>query len=177
MRFKDIKRFTGFPNYRVNISWHYLEDHLHHSCIENTGTARLDLDPDFQRAHVWTTEQYISYVEFKLKRGSGADVILLNCVGWMNDFRGPYVLVDGKQRIEAVRKFLRSEIPAFGCYYKDYEDKLNPSDPDFIFAVNNLKTKKEVLQWYLEINTGGVVHTKEELDRVRELLKNEESTM
>jgi hypothetical protein len=177
MKFKDIKRFTGFPNYRVNIAWSYLEDHLYHSCIEETGTARLDLNPDFQRGHVWNTNQYISYVEFKLRGGSGADVILLNCVGWMSDFRGPYVLVDGKQRIEAVQKFLRNEISAFGYYYKDYEDKLHATDPDFIFAVNNLKTKKEVLQWYLEINTGGVVHTKEELDKVRELLKNEESKM
>ena len=36
--------------------------------------------------------------------------------------------------------------------------------------INNLKTKKEVLTWYLEMNTGGTVHTDDELDRVRKML-------
>ena len=30
-----------------------------------------------------------------------------------------------------------------------------------------------MLQWYIEFNSGGVVHTKEELDRVRKLLEDE----
>jgi hypothetical protein len=39
--------------------------------------------------------------------------------------------------------------------------------------VNDLKTREEVLQWYLDLNSGGVVHTEEELNRVREMLEKE----
>jgi len=37
------------------------------------------------------------------------------------------------------------------------------------------KTRAEVLTWYLQINAGGVVHSDEEIERVKELLKEEES--
>lgn len=85
------------------------------------------------------------------------------------------VLVDGKQRLEAVRKFMRNELPIFDGYYlKDCEPKiLRMTDADLVFSVNNLKTRKEVLQWYLDLNDGGVLHTEEELAKVRSLLKKE----
>ena len=40
---------------------------------------------------------------------------------------------------------------------------------DFLFNVNNLKTRADVLRWYLEMNTGGTPHSKEEIKRVEEL--------
>ena len=39
-------------------------------------------------------------------------------------------------------------------------------------GINNLKTRGQVLEWYLQLNDRGVVHTKEELDKVRRLLEN-----
>lgn len=30
--------------------------------------------------------------------------------------------------------------------------------------VNDLKTEKEVLQWYVDMNAGGTPHTKEEIE-------------
>ena len=39
-------------------------------------------------------------------------------------------------------------------------------------VLNDLQTREEVLQWYLELNTTGVPHSKEELDR--EALLNRE---
>ena len=47
-----------------------------------------------------------------------------------------------------------------------------PTDLDLLFNVNNLKTKKEVLKWYLEMNTGGTVHTKDELNKVKGMLES-----
>lgn len=43
----------------------------------------------------------------------------------------------------------------------------------FKINVNNLLTRREVLQWYVEFNSGGTPHTTEELDRVRALLRKE----
>jgi hypothetical protein len=133
----------------------------------------VQLDPDFQRAHVWTEEKQIKYVEFVLRNGRSSRDIYWNCKGWMHTFEGPLVLVDGKQRIRAVQRFLSNEIPAFGHLYNQYEDRLTGVRADFIFHINNLKTRAEILQWYLDLNDGGVVHTKKELEKVQLLLQQE----
>ncbi len=39
------------------------------------------------------------------------------------------------------------------------------------FQVNDLLTREEVLQWYIDLNTGGTDHTDEEINRVKEMLK------
>ena len=39
-----------------------------------------------------------------------------------------------------------------------------------VVYINNLKTKNEVLQWYIEMNDGGTPHTKEEIDRVKQMM-------
>ena len=81
--------------------------------------------------------------------------------------------LDGLQRLTAIRKFVNNELPVFnGNYLNDFEDKevilrMHP----IRFNINNIQTKKEIIQWYLDYNDGGTVHSKEELDRVRKLLK------
>lgn len=179
MKFREIKKFITSPHYRVNVGWDNLEANLQRYAEKrgSTGDIETMISPDFQRAHVWTQEQQIAYVEFKLRGGEGSDVLLFNCPSWMNDFRGPMELVDGKQRLTAVRKFLNNELPIFdGNYIEDFEDELPIGEPDFIFAVNNLPTRKEVLQWYIQLNSGGTVHTQEEIDKVKSLLETENDT-
>jgi hypothetical protein len=43
----------------------------------------------------------------------------------------------------------------------------------FDFIVNDLRTRKEVLQWYLDLNTGGTIHTSDEIEKVKRLLAAE----
>lgn len=43
---------------------------------------------------------------------------------------------------------------------------------DCVVHVNNLKTEKEVLQWYIDMNAGGTPHTTEEIDRVKKLIND-----
>ena len=63
--------------YRVDVMWSYLFSHLNHY-NESYG---IDLDPDFQRAHVWAEAQQIAYVEYQLRGGiSGKDIIIINYV-------------------------------------------------------------------------------------------------
>lgn len=39
------------------------------------------------------------------------------------------------------------------------------------FHINDLATRAECLQWYLDLNTGGTVHSATELDMVAELMR------
>jgi len=178
MKFKDIKQFTNPAHYAVNTSWAFLEDTLKRYNERGIiGSEGLDLNPDFQRGHVWSEDKQIAYVEFCLKGGDSSRDILFNHPNWQGSYKGQMVLVDGKQRLEAVRKFLRNELPVFGHTIDEFEDKdimLRSFNTNFVFKINNLKTRKQVLQWYLDLNTGGVVHTSEEIEKVRKLLEKEQ---
>jgi hypothetical protein len=170
-KFSDIPSFTKTANYVVHTSWRHIE-----ATLKDWGDYYgLQLDPEFQRAHVWSEDQQIRYVEFVLRGGKSSQDIYFNCANWNGnaDKGSPLYLVDGKQRLQAVRRFLNNEISAFGTLYKDYEDKLDFMKCTFIFHVNDLKTYKEVLQWYIDLNAGGVAHTKDEIEKVRKMLKKE----
>jgi hypothetical protein len=177
-KFTDIRKFTT-ASYSVTVDWPGLERHIAHHSNPSDG-AVLDLDPDFQRAHVWDDGKRAAYVEFILRNGQSARDLLFNCVGWNEDFRGPYVIVDGKQRLEAVRRFMRNdlaitlpEVADRQLVLSDFEDRIRCMTCYFNWKVNDLPDRASVLRWYLEINSGGVVHTAEELERVRRLLAEE----
>ncbi len=37
--------------------------------------------------------------------------------------------------------------------------------------MNDLRTEKEVLQWYVDMNSGGTPHTSEEIERVKRMIE------
>jgi len=171
INFKEIPKFPFCP-YTVTKPWKYIEEEL-----EELGSrGELELDPPFQRGHVWTEDKQTKYVEFCLRGGQSSREIIFNHPNWMGSYEGKMVLVDGKQRLEAVRKFLRNELPVFdGHCLNDFEDKeimLRSSNCNFTFDINSLKTEVEVMNWYLDLNSGGVVHTEKELDKVKNLIKS-----
>ncbi|HDK7194961.1 TPA: DUF262 domain-containing protein [Clostridium botulinum] len=174
MKFSDIKPFTENGDYEVNIGLKHLESTLK-DYEEDYG---LELNPDFQRGAVWTEEQQAAYVEFFLRGGKTARVIYFNYPSFckiVKDNDDPMVCVDGLQRLTALRKFVNNELKVFGSYLNDFEDKeiMLRSVGQLRFNVNNLQTRKEVLQWYLDFNTGGTVHSQDEINRVKKLLENE----
>lgn len=164
-RFEEIKPST-IGTYEVDVHVRYLLDRLKSYDQDYT----LELNPDFQRGNVWTEEQQIAYLEFFFKGGRSARVIYFNIGMWSDDPNTdiPHmVCVDGLQRLTAFIHFLNNEIPVFGAYYREYEDK--PRDT-IKLNINNLAYKKDVLKWYLEMNSGGTVHSKEELERVKSMI-------
>ena len=110
-KFQDIPQLTRDGSYGVDISLDYLEDYIDRMKRE----YKLTLDADFQRAHVWTRDQKIAFVEHLLRGGKGSNHIRMNYSGWMrfNDGDGPMVCVDGKQRLTACLDFVTDKIPCF----------------------------------------------------------------
>jgi len=93
----------------------------------------------------------------------------------MSSFKGDLVLVDGKQRLNATLEFLDNKLPAFGSYFTEYTDNMRGMTATYEVFINNLNTRGELLTWYLQLNSGGTPHSKKEIDRVRQLLQEEES--
>lgn len=82
-----------------------------------------------------------------------------------------FVCVDGLQRVTAVLKFINNEIKVFGSFYKEFKDHL-PSNAELLINVNNLQTEKEVLQWYVDMNSGGTPHTNDKIERVKKMIQD-----
>lgn len=168
IHWKDLPKLTAIGSYEVCQPLDSLKDAVDRY-IKEYG---LNLLPDFQRGHVWNEEQQVKYVEFLLKGGQTNNVLYFNHPGWMNSFKGEFVIVDGLQRLTAILRFLDGNIAVF--------NKLSINDVDVKgnwgvkFNINNLKTRREVLLWYLEINSNGTPHTEEEINKVRELIKGEQ---
>lgn len=177
MKLVEVPQFTRSGNYFVDVGLGYVEDNLRQYVME----WGLDMNPVFQRAHVWDDTKRSKYIEYLLRGGTSSRVIYFNCPQWRTAGDPQMVLVDGKQRLDAVVKFLHDDVTVFGgMRLSDFTAQLDehgkPMPPitrvtqGLKFNVNDLPTWAEVLQWYLDLNDGGVVHTPTELTRVRELL-------
>lgn len=172
-RFEDIPQFTECGQWECDFDltrvWPFIE--------EQQKQQGLDIDPDFQRVHVWTEAQQVAWIEFFLRGGKTGRVLYFNKPSWNRWNRtkhkkyDDFVLVDGKQRLEAIRRFVHNEIQVFGSYFHEYTDSPRLIRTTIRINVNDLQTKEQVLQWYIEMNTGGTPHTEAEIEKVRRMLQ------
>tara|TARA_R110000824_G_scaffold8450_3_gene38478 strand:+ start:9876 stop:10409 length:534 start_codon:yes stop_codon:yes gene_type:complete len=175
MKLTRVPQLTQRPAYHVNTDLWYLPDTIERYQEE----YKLDIDPDFQRAHVWGEYKQIAFMEYLFKGGAMSNRLLFNYPNWMGSFESfkeTMVLVDGKQRLEAMMKFKSNDLPVFGHTMDEWEDgKTACRRVSLEIYINDLKTRKEVLQWYIDLNSGGVVHTDEEIEKVKKMLKDEKN--
>lgn len=170
--FQDIERGSPFPTvaWSVDIAFDYLE-----STLEGLIGRQLDLEPDFQRAHVWTEAQQAAFIEYVLSGGPSARDLYFACEGWNSAGRdgNPCVIVDGKQRLEAVRRFLRDELRVRGALHSEWTGRMRmTTGARFRVTVADIN-REQTLRWYLALNRGGTPHTDAEIERVQRLLRAE----
>ena len=170
-RFKDIPQFTSAGSWQSNYSLPFLVKFIE----EEQEEAGLQLNPRFQRGHIWTEEQQVAWLEYHLRGGRSGNTIYLNNPLWGSGGipeSGKYVCVDGLQRITAAKRFIHNEIKVFGSYFNEFEDMISVVNTSIILNINDLKTEKEVLQWYIDMNVGGTPHTSEEIERVKAMIRD-----
>lgn len=136
---------------------------------------QLDLMPDFQRGHVWTEEQKIKFIEFYLMGGT-VNPIYFNWSPNLDEKQyRDFVIVDGLQRLTAFMEFYDGKFKAHGYTYAEFEKFARDASVDFrwpwIDAIMlEYPTKAEVLKFYYFLNSGGTPHSKEEIDRVHDMI-------
>lgn len=171
------------PKYGCDTPFDFLEHTIERYRNSYDG---FDENPDFQRGYVWTREQQIKYCEAVVRGtvGASALVITLNCPDFQrdqvkdSDLKG-FVIVDGLQRLTAMRQFYRGEFRIFNDIFDGGADfhffkgtRFNlKSHSGFRFNIFNFQYKKDILDYYLAFNNGGTVHSKEEIDRVTAMRK------
>jgi hypothetical protein len=155
--------------YRIVASIDYLESSLQRYESE----FGLDYDPDYQRGYVWTKEQQQAYIEYLLSGGISGREIYFNYPAWQrwSIKDGRMEIVDGKQRLNALLSFLRGEVLAFGILRYTDLTRLDMENLDIYININELVNKEDIVKWYLSMNTGGSVHTENDLQVAKNVLK------
>lgn len=135
--------------------------------------------PDYQRGRVWSAEQSARFVGYVVTGGQPPPI-------WVQQHPELDLeeIVDGLQRLSAMRDFFDDKIPAL--VPNGAEVLHSGFDPDCTGRfrslhvnkmITSLPTRADVLRLYLRLNSGGTVHTNAELRRVAELLRREEHAL
>ena len=120
----DVPKYTKDGHYRIDVPFTSLD----HTIARFEQEYGLQINPDFQRGHVWDQKKQTAFVEHMLKGGKGSEELRFNCVNWMRDPKPPMVLVDGLQRLTAVQLFMNNRLPVFGYTLHEYEDHKLPHE-------------------------------------------------
>lgn len=175
----ELIRPLPAATYECDTTWDRLEGAVSR-IAESYG--ELEMNPDFQRGHVWTDEQQIAFIQNCLRNvvTSAGLLIQFNCASW-DDFEGTSIVglprglqcVDGLQRYTAITRFMKGEILAFGLDVSRFLGTgHSPNSRKVRLAIHAITKKDALLKLYLDLNSGGTVHSAEELARVRQLLED-----
>lgn len=167
-----------FSNYAVDFQMHRLKPQFVRYA-EDYGS--FEYCPDFQRGHVWTRDKQIAFIEAIAKNSIPKSLltITLNCPDFEDDrVKGDlsgFCIIDGLQRVTAVQEFVEGKFKVFGgtIGYDDFDySSFSYKRIAIRVQVFTFKWKKDLLKYYIAINSGGVVHADEEIDRVKKLLQD-----
>lgn len=155
--------------YRVNCDFIDVPYHLNRWQQDQARMGyKFETNPKFQRGHVWTKNQQSKFIEWMLMGGDTWPIIF-NHEQWMGSFQADMVCIDGLQRLTAICDFLDGKITAFGAYVDEFTNLQLRKASDIVFAVTCL-SEKECLEMYIKINSGGTVHTPQEINKVKKML-------
>jgi hypothetical protein len=162
-----IPKYIPSAHYQVHIGLSHLAD-----WVAEELSNGLNLQPAFQRVRTWTTAQQIAYVEHFLKGGITGKDLYFNHKYWettrLSVDANDYVIVDGRNRLQALLLFVAGKLPVFGTYLGDFDKPavLLRRNTDLKVHVNSLSNEKDVLNWYLSLNASGLPHTEAEIKKV-----------
>lgn len=152
---------------------------LHH--IDGTGDRRAwDLNPDYQRGHVWTTDQAEKFMGHFIEGGPIPPVYVQRYESSENapaEIKATYYdhaeVVDGQQRLRAVKAWVKGDIDAVlsngrRIRYADLDEVDLRMLRSLQIAFIDM-SRKDRLDFYIKLNRGGTVHSDAEIDRVRVL--------
>lgn len=139
----------------------------------------VNMHPDYQRASVWTDDQCSNFIGFIAEGGQSPLVWIQRWPNYDDE------LVDGLQRVTALRRFYLGEVPmeltdGTRVYLRDFSEadqKMLVGNGGPVLTIKYVKyeNRADVLRFYLRLNRGGTVHSDAEIDRVKALLAGESS--
>lgn len=162
--------------WQADFRWDRLEENIANMANDYGG---LELNPDFQRGHVWTPAQQVHFIENCLRGvvASNGFLIQFNSPSWNDDSSESDLppglqCVDGLQRYTAVTAFVKGNVKPFGFTAQELSrTQFSAMRIHMKVAIHDFTRREDLLDHYLSINAGGTPHSSEEIERVRHLLE------
>ena len=134
----------------------------------------FDQNPEYQRGTKWSDERSSRFIGYLCENGE-APVIWVQ--RWPYTSGKPDELLDGLQRVTAVRRFLSGDIPmeltdGTTVYLRDMSPddqrqiKSTTAGPTLTIRYVKYEALADVLLMYLRLNRGGMAHEDKDIDRV-----------
>jgi hypothetical protein len=123
---QEVKIMAPLPEYRLQPSNRNARD------VVRQMLPQMDMDPEYQRAHVWTVEQRRELIKSWIM-GVPIGAVIINLrdnEGWRKNYGSVYntegepqiwAVVDGKQRIETARQWFASELRVPRAWFADHD--------------------------------------------------------
>ncbi len=148
-----------------------------HDLLGKAYTFGINFEPEYQRDYVWETEDKINLIDSIF---NNVDIgkfafIRYNTKQWSELGYG-YEILDGKQRIRAILDFYEDRFKYQGKYFSDLSrrDQWHFENYAISSAEASNLTRKQILRYFIKLNTGGKIMSKEQIDKVRKLLEKED---
>lgn len=133
-------------------------------------------NPDYQRSYVWTNKDKLEYIDSIFEGRDLGKFIVIEYPYNEDDNR--YVVLDGKQRMNAIKDFTQGKIQLYNYYWHE----LLPSDRwhienkviQYAQLDGGRLTKLQILKIFYNVNFGGVPQTSEHLAEIRKMISKEE---
>ena len=182
----------GLSHILFKIETDFIESENKANVINGIQIKEISLDPwvlndkgekiYFQRDYVWTLEDEQLFIESIYNHLSlGTIVMRKRSFKWVEQTAQSgetdiayYDVVDGKQRIHTLYRFMTDQFPDLnGNYYSDFSELAvrqfrDAADLD-IFEIQENATDATVLQIFLNVNFAGRPMSKEHIDFVKEI--------
>jgi len=135
----------------------------------------VDMNPEYQRELVWDENREHALLDSifnNIEIGKFAFIHL--------EFKGDptapcYEILDGKQRLNTIIKFTEGRIKYKGKTIFEMNGVDRHHFENYSISVGELRnaTKKQVYEYFLKLNTGGITVPETHLNKVRDLYKSE----
>lgn len=155
----------------IRISYHQtnLEGLLH-----KVYSFGVDFNPSYQRDHVWSLEDKIALIDSIYNNVDiGKFSFIYNEDDKWRDTGFAFEVLDGKQRLTALCEFYEGRFEYKGFKFRD----LSPIDRNHFenYNVNvgevRNATEKEIIEYFIKLNTHGRVMDKEHLEKVKTMIQ------
>lgn len=148
------------------------------SSLLSTSLNRGVIDnPDYQRGYVWTLEDKQRLIASVMAERNIGNFLFVQYDYAVHE--GKLVILDGKQRLNALVEFYTGRYAFEGKFYHQLSriDRTRFEDLRVAYAYldGQRMSRAALLEMFLEMNVGGVPQSEEHLNMVRELLAKEKT--
>lgn len=143
------------------------------SLLTKVYSMGVDFEPEYQRGYVWELEDKIALIDSifnNVEIGKFA-FIVLSSEEWIRR-NLQYEILDGKQRLSTLCEFYEGKFEYKGYKFHELSHKDRYHFTNYSVSIAELEdaTEKQIIEYFIKLNSHGKVMDKEHLEKVKQLI-------